>query len=263
VNYFDRHVHTGHSFDGHDTIDALCRAAIRRGLDGIAFTDHLYLEPFDVSYGFFDYGRYMRDLDAAWRRYGDRLQIQSGIEIGYQPQFKDAIVAFLDGKTFDLVLGSVHYVGQDFVFDTLLNGNEEKAYGRYFECVRLAAQSGLFDALAHLDVVKRVGVERYGPFRYERYAEQIDAILVAMVETGTGLEINTSGLRQNPRETYPGPDIVARYQELGGRLLTVGSDAHCAADVGQGVREATDQVRVPSDRLPIESFVRRRDAIFA
>jgi histidinol-phosphatase (PHP family) len=242
VNYSDRHVHTNHSLDGRVAIDALCRAAIWRGLDGIAFTDHLYLEPFDASYGFFDYDRYMCDLDVVRQRYGDRLHIQSGIEIGYQPQFEDAIIAFLDGKDFDLVLGAVHYVGQDFVFDTLLNGNEQEAYGRYFECVRLAAQSGLFDVLAHLDVVKRVGVERYGPFHYERYADQIDAILEAMVETGTGLEINTSGLRQSPRETYPGPDVVARYQELGGHLLTVGSDAHCAVDVGQGIRETIDQV---------------------
>ncbi|MCP4542894.1 MAG: histidinol-phosphatase [Chloroflexi bacterium] len=267
MNVFDSHVHSKHSLDGHDTIDAICRAAIRRGLDGVCFTEHLYLEPWDASFGFFNYDRYASDIESARQRYGDRLDIRSGIEIGYQPQFEDEIVAFLsNGRTFDLVLGSVHYVGEDFVFDTLLNRNEQKAYGRYFETVRRAAQSGLFDVLAHLDVVKRFGVDHYGPFRYQRYAAQIDAILETMIATGTGLEVNTSGLRQNPGKTYPGPDIIARYRELGGAMFSFGSDAHSAVDVGRGVRDAAarempSRMRVPLDRPVYEE--KERDAVFA
>jgi histidinol-phosphatase (PHP family) len=235
----DLHTHSTHSLDGNDSIDAMCRAAVERGLRAIAFTEHLYVEPFDASYGFFDYGRYLADIEVARHAYGNRIHVLSGIEIGYQPQYHDEILSFLADKDFDLVLGSVHYVGTEFVFSTLLDGRtEEEAYGAYFDVVLRAAQSGLFDALAHLDVVKRFGVQRYGAFEYERYAGHIDAILVAMIASHTALEVNTSGLRQAPKETYPAADVVARYLELGGEPVVIGSDAHCAAHVGLGVRHA-------------------------
>ena len=78
---------------------------------------------------------------------------------------------------------------------------------------------------------------RFGPFAYERYADRIDLILEALIETGTALEVNTGGLWNGPGETYPGLEVVARYRELGGERLSVGSDAHRAADVGQGMAE--------------------------
>jgi histidinol-phosphatase (PHP family) len=248
VAYADLHTHSVHSLDGNDTIDAMCRAAIERGLQAIAFTEHLYVEPFDASYGFFDYDCYVADIEVARHLYGNRIRILSGIEIGYQPQYHDEILFFLDDKNFDLVLGSVHYVGREFVFSSLLDGRtEEEAYGAYFDIVLQAAQSGLFDAMAHLDVVKRFGMQRYGAFKYERFAEQIDAILETMIESHMALEINTSGLRQAPKATFPAADIVAQYFELGGELVISGSDAHCAAHVGLGIRHALSlaRARVP------------------
>lgn len=237
----DCHIHSNHSLDGHDAVDAICHQAIQKGLGGVCFTEHLYLEPEDESYGFFDYNHYMADLEAARRRFGDYLLIWSGIEISYQPHLEAEITAFLEGKALDLVIGSVHYVDGEFVFGRLTGSrSEEEAYGRYFEVVYQAAQSNLFDVLGHLDVVKRFGVKHYGPFLYERYAGQIDAILKTMIDTGTALEVNTSGLWQAPAESYPGIEIIHRYRELGGKLLAVGSDAHRAPDVGRGIREVTD-----------------------
>lgn len=237
----DCHIHSTHSLDGHDTIKAICRQAIRRGLGGVCFTEHLYLEPEDDSYGFFDYDRYMADLEAARRKYGDRLLIWSGIEISYQPHLEAEITAFLEGKDFDLVMGSVHYVDGDFVFSRVFdNRSEAEAYGRYFEIVHQAVQSGLFDVLGHLDIVKRHGVRYYGPFLYKRYAGQIDTILKALIATDTALEVNASGLRHAPKEPYPGLEVLRRYRELGGELLTVGSDAHRASDVGRGIGEVIE-----------------------
>jgi len=237
----DCHIHSNHSLDGRDTMEAMCQQAIRKGLGGICFTEHLYLEREDESYGFFDYERYMADLETTRRRFGDRLLIWSGIEISYQPYLEAEITAFLEDKTFDLVIGSVHYVDGEFVFGPLTDGRSaEEAYGRYFEMVYQAAQTGLFNVLGHLDVLKRSGVRRYGPFIYEPYAGQIEAILKAIIDTGTALEVNTSGLRQAPREPYPGLEVLQRYRELGGKLLTVGSDAHRASDVGRGIRETIE-----------------------
>lgn len=237
----DCHIHSNHSLDGHDTMEAMCQQAIRKGLGGVCFTEHLYLEREDESYGFFDYERYMANLEAVRRRFGDRLLIWSGIEISYQPYLETDIVAFLEDKTFDLVIGSVHYVDGEFVFGPLTDSrSEEEAYSRYFEIVYRAAQANLFDVLGHLDVLKRSGVKRYGPFIYEQYARQIEAVLKAMIDTGTALEVNTSGLRQAPREPYPGLEVLQRYQELGGKRLTIGSDAHRASDVGRGIRETME-----------------------
>ena len=97
----------------------------------------------------------------------------------------------------------------------------------YFAEVEAAARSGLFDTLGHLDFVKRYVATHVEPAAFAERLDLYDPILRALVESGTGLEVNTSGLRQAPRETYPGPAVVARFRELGGeRRDRAGSDAH-------------------------------------
>ena len=98
----------------------------------------------------------------------------------------------------------------------------------YFDEVIGAARSGLFDTIGHLDFVKRYLVPHVLPARLAAAPELYEPVLAALVESGTALEVNASGLRQLPRETYPSAAIVARYRELGGRLVTTGSDAHRA-----------------------------------
>ena len=98
----------------------------------------------------------------------------------------------------------------------------------YFDEVEAGAQSGLFDAFGHLDFVKRYLAPHVTPADLAAAPELYDRLLRALVESGTALEINTSGLRQAPDETYPSASIVARYRAAGGRAVTVGSDAHRA-----------------------------------
>ena len=98
----------------------------------------------------------------------------------------------------------------------------------YFGEVEAAARSGLFDTIGHLDFVKRYLASHVEPAAFAERLELYEPILRALVETGTALEVNTSGLRQAPRETYPGPAVVARFRELGGERVTIGSDAHRA-----------------------------------
>ena len=92
--------------------------------------------------------------------------------------------------------------------------------------VSAAARSGLFDAIGHLDVVKRYLAPHVTPAQLAAAPELFEPALVALVESDTALEVNTSGLRQAAAETYPGPGLVARFRELGGTRLTAGSDAH-------------------------------------
>jgi histidinol-phosphatase (PHP family) len=108
----------------------------------------------------------------------------------------------------------------------------------YFEEIIGAARSGLFDTIGHLDFVKRYLVPHVMPADLAAAPELYEPVLRALIEGGTALEVNASGLRQVPRETYPSAAIVARYRELGGRHVTIGSDAHRTEWFAYGLEEA-------------------------
>jgi histidinol-phosphatase (PHP family) len=181
-----------------------------------------------------------------------------GVEVDYQARFEPEIRAFLDATEYDFVIGSVHYVGGRFALcDAYFDGPERERYRAHLEETLHAVRTGLFDVLGHLDIVKRYGVRHYGPFDPERYAEPIEAVLRACVETGTGIEINTSGLRGPPGETLPTLPVLRRYHELGGEVLTIGSDAHRADDLAQGIPYALSLAEAAGFQA-ITLFVDRR-----
>jgi len=135
--------------------------------------------------------------------------------------------------------------------------SQRQAYLPYFEDLLRAAQSGLGDVLGHLDLVKRYGTRHYGRFEPTAFEEEIRAVLRAAIETGTGLELNTSGLRQSPGEPYPSLTVLEWYRALGGELLTIGSDAHRAEDLGAGLDEALALARQAGFRA-LATFERRQ-----
>ena len=115
--------------------------------------------------------------------------------------------------------------------------------GPYFDEVTGAARSGLFDTIGHLDFMKRYLMPHVMPADLAAAPELYEPVLHALIESGTALEVNASGLRQLPRETYPSAAIVHRYRDLGGRNVTIGSDAHrtewFSFGLGQAYRHAT------------------------
>jgi histidinol-phosphatase (PHP family) len=108
----------------------------------------------------------------------------------------------------------------------------------YFDEVLAAIRSGLFDTLGHLDYVKKYLAEHVPPAAFAARPDAYEPLLRALVETGTALEVNASGLRQSPGETYPAPWVVARFRALGGEVLTAGSDAHRAHSFAYGLARA-------------------------
>ena len=120
-----------------------------------------------------------------------------------------------------------------------------EAYEPFFDNALAAAETGWFDALAHLDLCKRYGVLYFGEFDPTPFWERINRVLKTIIGNSMSLEINTSGLRQNPRACYPGEEILQRYCELGGKKITVGSDAHTSEDVGAGIRIRTGDGKQP------------------
>jgi len=241
----DYHIHSRLSPDASDEVDTLCQRAIEANLAEICLTDHAEFDPKDSAYENYSYEASQRQIAHARARFGDQLEIRLGVEVGYQECYKEDIRRFLTDKNFDMVLGAVHQVDHLFLNprEFFAGRREDEVVRLYFQEVLRGVKSGLFDVMAHLDLVKRHGVPYFGPFMFDKYAVYFEEVLKAMVEHGVGLEINTSGLRHPPKEPYPGLKAVRLYRELGGEIVTIGSDAHRAEHVGHGLEVGLELAR--------------------
>ena len=239
----DAHLHTDLSPDSDVPIDTYAEAAAARGIRELAITDHLDFEPGAPAFGFATFADRERVVRTAAERWGPRgVDIRFGVELTYDRTWEADIRDHLRRHAYDFTIGSVHdRLDSPYHPDRVARWIEGKSLaeivGPYFDEVEAAARSGLFDTIGHIDVVKRYLHPHVQPSALAAQAELYEPILRALVETGTALELNTSGLRHGPAETYPSPAIVARFRELGGRALTVGSDAHRARQFAFGLGE--------------------------
>lgn len=243
----DLHVHSTCSVDGVSTIEEHARQAIVVGLTEVGFCEHVDLDPRDRNYGVFDPERYDLEIGAA-RAAVPAVQLRQGIEITYQSKLEASLVSLVESHPWDYVIASVHLVDYadgwaiisepGAMADYFAGHRQRQAYAPYFAELLRAAQSGMGDVLGHLDLVKRFGVRQYGPLEPFAFEEELREILRAAAHNGTGLEINTSGLRQSPGEPYPALSVLRWFRESGGEIVTVGSDAHHARDLGSGIAPA-------------------------
>jgi histidinol-phosphatase (PHP family) len=243
----DLHVHSDCSADGLSSITEYAQRAGMLGLAMVGFCEHVDLDPRDQDYGFLDAQRYEQEIESS-RRQAPRVQLRKGVEIAYQSSRHDEIRSWLDHGTYDYVMLSVHLVdyadGWAIVSEPSTTGayfsqhSARQSYLPYFEELLRAAKSGLGHVLGHFDLVKRHGVHHYGAFDPTDFEDDIRSVLATAVKQDVGLEINTSGLRQSPREPYPHPTVLRWYRELGGEILTIGSDAHHVDDLGTGLADA-------------------------
>ena len=230
----DAHLHTDLSPDSDVPIDRYAEQAAERGIAEFAVTDHVDFDPTAPAYAFTTFAQRERSVREAADRWADRgVAIRFGVEITWDGRWADDIRAHLARHPYDFVIGSVHvYADSPYAAANVrgwVTGRSLAEIVRpYFEEVEAGARSGLFDAMGHIDFVKRYLAGHVDTAEISGSPELYEPILTALVETGTALEINTSGLRQEARETYPGPAIVQRYVDQGGRAITVGSDAHRA-----------------------------------
>jgi histidinol-phosphatase (PHP family) len=243
----DLHVHSTCSVDGVSSIEEYARQAEAVGLVEVGYCEHLDLDRRDMGYGYFDRERYDREMAAA-RAAVDGVRLRQGVEITYQTELEESLISWLARYSWDYIIASVHLVeytdGWAIISEPgamgayFANHSQRQAYGPYFAELLQAVQSGLGDVLGHLDLVKRYGARHYGPLDPAGFEEEIREILRTTVHRGMGLEINTSGLRQSPGEPYPALTVLRWFRELGGEIITVGSDAHHADDLGDGITEA-------------------------
>jgi len=229
---FDGHLHTRLSPDSDVPIDDYAQQAVDRGIAEIAITDHVDFAPGTPAYEFVPFAereRLVREAAEQWAAVG--VTIRFGVEITYDRRYEPEIRDHLGRHAYDFVIGSVHVYA-----DSPYHASRVAAWtaGRtlpeivapYFDEVLGAIRSRLFDAIGHLDFVKRYLMPYITPAQLAAAPELYEPLLVALVENGTALEVNTSGLRQVARESYPAGPIVERYRVLGGTRVSAGSDAH-------------------------------------
>lgn len=250
---FDSHSHTEFSGDSEMKAGDALLAAERLGI-GLVFTEHLDLDyPGDIDFTF--------DPDAYWNAYeplrSDRLRL--GVETGMQAATCDRTRAFTEWLPFDLVVGAIHMVdGKDIYYKEAYDGkSKETFYHDYYRTMAENVRShGFIDVLAHIDYIARYAPYNNPEVAYGDFRTDIDEVLRAVIETDTVLELNTRRLGDTRaiKELVP---VFARYYELGGRRITLGSDAHSAAAIGAHFAAALDfaealklQVVTFSGRLP-------------
>jgi histidinol-phosphatase (PHP family) len=239
----DSHLHTNLSPDSDVPIDVYAAQAVERRIAELAITDHVDFLPDAPAYAFATFAERERVVREAAERWADHgVAIRFGVEITYDRRHETEIREHLARHAYDYVIGSVHaYEDSPYHASRVAAWTAGKTVADivapYFDEVLRAIRSGLFDTIGHLDFVKRYLVPHVQPARLAAAAELYEPLLVALVETGTALEVNTSGLRQPARETYPAAPIVDRFRVLGGTRVSAGSDAHRADAFAAGLME--------------------------
>ena len=226
----DVHMHTSFSHDSEAEPREMIEGAIAKGLEVICFTDHYdkdYMGWGDES--IFDADAYFGTLRPLQEEYRDRIDIRIGVELGMQPRLGGFFTEFTKKYPFDFVIGSLHVVdGADPALGTVFEGRtDEEVYRQAFvETLEDIENTPDFDVLGHIDYVVRYGKNGTAEYSYRKYADEIDAILRAVIERGKGIELNMAGLKYGLPFAHPHPDILRRYRELGGEIITVGADGH-------------------------------------
>ncbi len=242
-NRIDLHMHTLSSFDGNYSAAQMCESAVANSLSTIAITDH-----FDVDFyerhnlGFRQKSSY-EDIVSAKETFSDRILLLRGIEMG-QPTYDLPLTSeSLERYEYDFVIGSIHNLRNmpdfgELDYKSMTADEIYELLGKYFEEMLLLAKWNGFDTLAHLTYPMRYIVQAgRNEIELSRFDSVTDEIFKTLIANGKALEINTSGLRQPIGKTMPTENYVCRYRELGGELLTLGSDAHFTEHVGAGIDE--------------------------
>lgn len=245
MNLFDSHVHSDNSHDGEHSITFLCENAEQKNLMGLCITDHYELDQ-NLAQADLCLRNSFMETGKARQAFDYRLLVMNGIEMGQAIQNKEKAQEILRRYRFDFVLGSLHFIRgmDDFAYIDFSDLDVDVILTRYFEEILELCQWGQFDSLAHLTYPLRYITGQYHiPVDLSRYDSIIDEILRTLAQKGLGLEINTAGLRREIGQTAPTLPYIKRFRQLGGEILTFGSDAHRAQDLGAGLDTAIEMAK--------------------
>ncbi len=239
----DNHVHTSFSTDSDTPMEAMVRRGIKLGLDSICFTDHIDYDFPDTGNGvefLFEMEPYFEMLSYLQGKY-PQFGIRRGVELGLKPYLSKRCNELIHAHPFDFVIGSTHLVDNvDPYYPSFWKQfSEKEGIRRYYEITMENIRTDTeFDVYGHIDYIIRYtptqqknraqGIidEAYMERCFRDSSDMIDEILHLLLSKGKGIEVNTAGIKYGLGHTNPQEKVLKRYRELGGEIITVGSDAH-------------------------------------
>ena len=230
----DYHIHTHFSGDSKALPENTIKQAIMLGLKSICITEHHDMDfpdepnPFEL-----DADTYLKEYEALKEKYRDLIDIRTGVELGLQPHLGARLKQYTDSYPFDFIIGSTHLVAnKDPYYPEFWKTDSHSALLRLYleETLSNIRSFDCFDVYGHLDYIIRYcpGKDSHSELLdlYSLYPDMFDEILKTLINKGKGIEVNTGGLKNSLPNPNPHPNILRRYRELGGEIITCGSDGH-------------------------------------
>lgn len=274
----DYHMHTAVTVDGKmDEVQA-CEQALKLGIREIAFTNHVMLKQPDFLTTPESFASHWQKIQVCQQRY-PQLKIRLGIEIDYYPGWEQKIADTLHsyqeymGRKFDLVIGAIHELNDIFFSNQkhapeLYNDHDLLGlYRDYFAVSIDAVRCGQFDIIAHPDLIKRYTHELTPPLDFELYRTAVEPFIDALLETEVGIDFNMKGMKLKVGEPFPSVEFLDLYLSRAKSralepIMTLGSDAHNAEDVGGYLREGA-MLLLEHGQHTLASFEQRKRSPFA
>ncbi|RDY23378.1 histidinol-phosphatase HisJ family protein [Romboutsia maritimum] len=226
--FYDYHMHSNFSGDSKTTMEDMVKKSIDLGLKEICFTDHVDYDIKDSIYEKINYDKYFQNIEFLKNKYNNKISIKKGIELGLQRHIVDTCKKDVDDYPFDFVICSIHTIDKlELYFNKFFEGKTQlESYQRYYEELYTVVKTFKdYCVLGHLDLIKR-----YGDFDKllddSLFYDIIESILKQVISDGKGIEINTSCFRYNLPDLTPSKYILEMYKNLGGEIITTGSDSH-------------------------------------
>ncbi|MCM1988420.1 histidinol-phosphatase HisJ family protein [Oceanirhabdus seepicola] len=239
----DHHIHTDNSFDSVEKLKKMCEKAVDEGIEIIGFGEHFSTIERLPTYGHMRFGKYNQEIEYCRSKFKGELEILKGLEI-CSPQYNiDSILKIVKDEKIDFIIGSVHDIDGPKLRKYIDGKCNKEAYEGYFKKVLQASEKGEYDILGHIDLLKRYAFEQLGNYEFNDFEGIISEILKNVIKRDKAIEVNTSGLGSGAKELFPSIEVLKLYKELGGKLITIGSDAHSAEKLGNNHTIAVEVLR--------------------
>jgi histidinol-phosphatase (PHP family) len=259
---FDYHMHSNFSSDSDASVRAMCESAIQKGIPEIGLAEHYDLHPKERNPIFYRPEAWWGEIKRVRKSLDGKLILRAGVEIGEPHRFPGEVATLLNRYPYDFAIGSLHYVGNDFMFDNkfLERRGADEIMRSYFLELGEMTRAPQFDILGHMDVPVRNGRPIWGSYDPRRYEALVRTVLQNCIDRGIALDVNSGGLRKPANNLMPDLLILCWYREMGGQRLTLGSDAHAPADVGLHLDQALKFIRESGLRF-ITRYERRQASL--
>lgn len=243
--FYDYHMHTYHSADSQAPMEDMIKESIKLNLKEICITDHVDYDIIGNPNVKVDYNKYTEEINKYKNLYKDKITIKKGIEMGFQKHLLDKCSKDIIENDFDFVIASIHTINKHELYtgDFHKGKTQMESYeGYYKELFQMVKKYNNYSILGHVDLIKRYG--NYDNILPDSlFTDYIEAILKTTIQNGKGIEVNTSCFRYNMPDLTPSTNILKMYKELGGEILTIGSDSHNPTQIAYKFPEVYEQVK--------------------